>query len=282
MADLPAGFNSIEHLQQTWRSIHNKRVDNYFNDVTGNGDLTSIRASLKLACRSVDTDNLHASWMRADLFYSQSGLNKKDLAVVYGSKFDTAPPVAGHPQLFLCFSQDGSAASINEPLIEHEKSCRLMKFSCSSGNVKPAITKADMLAIANEIKTIFTDAKKGITYVTGNKTASYTDSDNGFPKGNYMLVNSKADAIKIYKGMCNAVDVTYKGDNHIVYNNPDKPSTTTATAGTTTILGKAVKNNRYRPLATLRFRYAYISLGTLVKPVFLIDTTLRNIGLIQP
>jgi hypothetical protein len=281
MADLPEGFNNIEHLQASWNSVHNKRVDRYFKDVDGNGDLSSVRASLKLACRALDNDNHYVSWMRADLFYAQTGYNRKDLAVIYGNKFDTAPPVAGHPQLFIYFSQDASASTLDEPIVEHEKSCRLMKFSCSAGNAKPAITKTEMVALANEIKTLFTDAGKGITYVTGNKSASYTDPENGFPKGNYLLANSKADAIKVYKAMCNAVDVTYRGDSHIIFNDPDKPSTTRANAGTTTIIGKTVKNRRYRPIATLRFRYAYISLGNLVKPIFLVDTTYRYQALVR-
>jgi hypothetical protein len=281
MADLPDDFNPFEHLQNTYRTEFNRRIDRYFKDIEGNGDLSSVRASLKLACRIDDNDNDAMMNMRHNLFFNVIGYARKNLAVVYGSKFDTAPPVAGHPQLFLAFSQDGAAQPTDEPLIEHEKSCRLMKFSCSSGGLHPAITKADMTAIANEIKTLFLDAKKGITYTTGNKSASYTDPEHGFPKGNYLLVNSKSNAHEIYSKMCNAIDVPYKGESHIILNDPDKASTTTATAGKSTILGKQVQNRRYRPIAVLRFRYAYISLGNLVKPIFLIDTTLRNQSLVN-
>ncbi|WP_193196412.1 hypothetical protein [Nostoc sp. MG11] len=278
---LPDNFSPFEHLQQTYKIEFNRRVDRYFRDVEGNGDLTSPRASLKLACRIDDNDNDAMMNMRRSLFFDVIGYSRKNLAVVYGSKFDTAPPVAGHPQLFLYFSQDGAAQPTNEPLLEHEKSCRLMKFSCSSEGTKPAITKVDMTAIANEIKTLFLDNKKGITYTTGNKSASYTDPDNGFAKGNYLLVNAKTDAVNIYSKMCNAIDVPYRGDSHIVLNDPDKASTTTATAGKTTILGTQRNNRRYRPVAVLRFRYAYISLGNLISPVFLIDTTLRNQSLVK-
>lgn len=278
---VPDNFDSFEHLQQTYRTEFNRRVDRFFNDVNGNGDLNSVRGSLKLACRIVDNDNDAVMSMRRNLFMDLIGYSRKNLAIVYGSKFDTAPPVAGHPQLFLHFSQDGAAQPSDEPLIEHEKSCRLMKFSCASGGIQPAITKSNMIAIANEIKTLFLDAKKGITYTTGNKSASYTDPENGFPKGNYLLVNSKNDATDIYSKMCNAINVPFKGSSHIVLNDPDKPSTTTATAGKTTILGQQRNNRRYRPVAVLRFRYAYISLGNLVSPVFLVDTTLRNQSLVN-
>jgi hypothetical protein len=278
---LPENFDNIEHLQKTYQIEFNRRVDRYFNDVQGNGDLSGPRPSLKLACRALDNDNQYATDMRHKLFFDVLGYGRKNLAVVYGEKFDTAPPVAGHPQLFIHFSQDGAAQPTDEPLIEHEKSCRLMKFSCTSDGVQPAITKTDMIAIANEIKTLFLDNKKGITYTCGNKSASYTDPDNGFPRGNYLLVNAKSDATNIYSKMCNAIDVPYRGDSHILVNDPDKPSTTTATAGKTTILGKQRNNRRYRPVAVLRFRYAYISFGTLIPPVFLIDTTLRNQSLVE-
>lgn len=278
---LPEGFDPFEQLQQTYKTEFNRRVDRFFSDVQGNGDLSGPRPSLKLACRITDSDNDAMMNMRHNLFFNVIGYNRKNLAIVYGSKFDTAPPVAGHPQLFLHFSQDAAAQPTDEPLLEHEKSCRLMKFSCSSDGVQPAINKNDMIAIAQEIKTLFLDAKKGITYTAGNKSASYTDPDNGFPKGNYILVNSKAEAESVYSKICNAIDIPFKGASHIIVNDPDKPSTTTATAGKTTILGKQRNNKRYRPVAVLRFRYAYISLGNLIPPIFLIDTTYRNQSLVS-
>jgi hypothetical protein len=277
---LPDNFNPFEHLQQTYRTEFNRRVDRYFKDVEGNGDLSSTRSSLKLACRILDTDNDAMMSMRHNLFMNVIGYGRKNLATVYGAKFDTAPPVAGHPQLFLHFCQDGAAVAEGETLLEHEKSCRLMKYSTTSDGVQPAITKANMIEIAAEIKNIFLDNKKGITYTCGNKTATYTDPTNGFSKGNYMLVNSKADAVSIYSKMCQVIDVPYRGDSHIIVYDPDKPSTTTATAGTTTILGKPRKNNRYRPVGILRFRCAYISFGSLIPPVYLLDTTLRHPSLV--
>ncbi|MEH2351936.1 hypothetical protein [Nostoc sp.] len=280
---LPDNFDPFEHLQKIYIPQHNALVKNYFSDLADDWkpNIASSRSALRVACTMIDNDNQLMMNLRHHLLFDLLGYGRKNLAIVYGGKFDTAPPVAGHPQLFLYFSQDGAAKPIDEPLIEHEKSCRLMNFSCSTEGAKPAITKVDMTAIANEIKTLFLDNKKGITYTTGNKSASYTDPDNGFAKGNYLLVNAKTDAVNIYSKICNAIDVPYKGDSHILLNDPDKASTTTATAGKTTILGKQRNNRRYRPVAILRFRYAYISLGNLISPVFLIDTTLRNKSLVE-
>jgi hypothetical protein len=284
MTELPANFDSWEHLQQTYMLEYNKRVDKFFSDVQGNGDLSGPRPSLKLACRLKDGDN-QATWdLRTSLFFDVIGYSRKNLAIVYGSRFDTAPPVAGHPQLFFVFSQDAAATPTEEPPIIHEKSVRLMKFSSASGDddgsSNTAITKANMTEIANEIKANFISSSRGITYTCGNKSASYTDPENGFAKGNYMLVNNRNDATEIYQKICNAIDVPFKTDKLIV-NDPDKASTTTASAGKITLLGKQVQNKRYRPVAILRFRLAYISLGTLIPPVILIDTTMRNKGLVS-
>ncbi|BAY10635.1 hypothetical protein [Calothrix sp. NIES-2098] len=278
---LPEGFDAFEHLQQTYRAEFNRRVDRYFSDVEGTGDLSSVRSSLKLACRITDDDNDAIMNMRRSLFFDVIGYGRKNLSITYGTPFGTAPPVAAYPQLFLVFMQDASAQAPQDDLVIHEKSCRLMKYACASGESRPAITKANMTEIATEIKELFLENHKGITYTSGNKSASYTDPSNGFPRGNYMLVNSKTDAVNIFEKMCNAIDVPFKGASHIVLNDPDKESTTTATAGTTTILGKSVKNRRYRPVAVMRFRYAYISLGNLTDPIFLIDTTFRNQSLVK-
>lgn len=277
---LPDDFNAFEHLQQTYKTEFNRRVDRYFRDVEGTGDLSSARASLKLACRITDNDNDAMMNMRHNLFVNVIGYSRKNLAIFYGNAFDNAPPVAGHPQLCLLFSQDESATTPEDTPVRHEKTVRLMRYSCTPGNSQPAITKANMTEIATEIKTQFLSGSRGITYTCGNKSVSYTDPPNGFSRGNYILVNSKEDGVNIYEKLCNVIDVPFN-PQLISVSDPDKPSTTTATAGKTTILGKQVQNRRYRPVAILRFRFAYISLGNLVPPVFLLDTTLRNQSLVS-
>ncbi len=47
MAELPV--DPFEHLQQTYKTEFNRRVDRYFKDVEGNGDLSGPRPSLKIS-----------------------------------------------------------------------------------------------------------------------------------------------------------------------------------------------------------------------------------------
>lgn len=280
---LPENFSAWEQLQKMISYNHNRLVREYFSDVGGEDwepDLSSTRAQLRIASTITDDDTDVMVQLRLYLFYDILGYGKRDLAVIYGSRFNDVPYVAGIPQLFLVFSQDEASTPENEPPIQHEKSARLMKFACKSGESKPAITKANMVDYAREVKAQFISNKKGVTYRSGNKSASYTDPENGFPKGNYMLVDSKAEAVEIYSKLCNVIDISFKPEK-LKVNSPDKSSTTSAQAGKITVLGKQIQNQRYRPIANLRFRYAYISLGALIPPVFLIDTTGRYKPLVE-
>ncbi|OUL36360.1 hypothetical protein BV372_08045 [Nostoc sp. T09] len=279
MADLPSNFDSWEHLQNTYMLEYNKRVDKFFSDVAGNGDLSNVRSSLKLACRLVDGDN-QATWnLRTSLFFDVIGYSRKNLSIFYGSSIDTNLPVAGHPQLFLYFSQDSQAVPVNGKRLDHEKSCRLTRYASKSGQSLPAITKANLLEIATEIKQQFVSGGKGIVYTAGKVSVSYTDPANGFPRGGRWLVNSKSEAITLYTKLCNVVDRPFD-INKINVNTPEKDSTTQVITATDTVLGKQYKESAYRPVANLRFRYAYVSFGSNISPIFLIDTTYRNTALL--
>jgi hypothetical protein len=217
--------------------------------------------------------------LRHHLLFDLLGYNKKNLAIFYGSSLDTALPVSGHPQLFLYFSQDSQAVPVNGKRLDHEKSCRLTRYASKAGQALPAITKANLIEIAREVKSQFVEGKKGLVYTSGKIAVSYTDPPNGFPRGGRWLVNSKTEAITLYQKLCNIVDRPFD-INKINVITPEKDSSTQASTQTDTILGKQYKEPAYRPVANLRFRYAYVSFGGSASPIFLIDTTFRNTALI--
>ncbi|MEH2367997.1 hypothetical protein [Nostoc sp.] len=279
MTELPSNYDSWEHLQSTYMLEYNRRVDKFFSDVLGNGDLSSVRSSLKLACRLVDGDN-QATWnLKTSLFFDVIGYSRKNLSIFYGSNSDIVLPVSNHPQLHLYFSQDSQAIPVNAKQIDHEKTCRLTRYASKSGESLPAITKANLLEIAREIKSFFMEGQKGITYTCGKVLVSYTDPINGFPKGNYWLVNSKSEAITLYGKLCNAIDRPFDA-NKINVGTPEKDSTVQGSSGTETILGASYKKRAYRPVANLRFRYAYVSFGGIASPIFLVDNTNRRTALV--
>ncbi|MBN3926116.1 hypothetical protein [Nostoc sp. NMS4] len=278
---LPDNFDPFEHLQKIYIPQHNAIVNRYFSDLGDDWkpNIASSRSALRVACTMVDNDNQLMMSLRHHLLFDLLGYSKKNLAIFYGSSFDTALPVSGHPQLFLYFSQDSQAVPVNGKRLDHEKSCRLTRYACKSGQALPAITKANLIELAREIKTQFVEGKKGLVYTSGKIAVSYTDPANGFPRGGRWLVNSKSEAISLYQKLCNVVDRPFDL-NKINVITPEKDSSTQASTQTDTILGKQYKEPAYRPVANLRFRYAYVSFGGSASPVFLIDTTFRNTALI--
>ncbi|BAY74177.1 hypothetical protein NIES25_51690 [Nostoc linckia NIES-25] len=278
---LPDNFDPFEHLQKIYIPQHNALVKRYFSDLGDDWkpNIASSRSALRVACTMTDNDNQLMMNLRHHLLFDLLGYARKNLAIFYGSSLDTALPVSGHPQLFLYFSQDSQAVPVNGKRLDHEKSCRLTSYASKAGQAMPAITKANLLEIARELKTQFVEGNKGIVYTAGKVAVSYTDPVNGFPRGGRWLVNSKPEAISLYQKLCNAIDRPFD-INKINVVTPEKDSTTQSSTLTDTVLGKQYKQAVYRPVVNLRFRYAYVSFGGSVSPIFLIDTTFKHTPLL--
>lgn len=282
MVELPDGFNAFEHLQDTIRREHNTLVRKYFSDLGADWtpNIADARNSLRTAVQMFDDDTAEMTMIRLYLFYDVLGYGKKGLATFYGGKFDNGVPlVAGHPQLFLYFSQDSGAVTDGVTRVDTEKSCRLTSFACKTGESLPAITKADLTEIGREVKNLFCEGGRGIVYTCGKIAVSYTDPAHGFPKGNYWLVNNKTEGVELYQKLCNVVDKPFD-ENKIKVGIPEKNNLTQLTTQDT-ILGKKYKHRAYRPIANLRFRHAYVSFGSVIPPIFLVDTTHRNQSLVN-
>lgn len=278
---LPDNFDPFEHLQKIYIPQHNALVKRYFSDLGDNWkpNIASSRSALRVACTMLDNDNQLMMNLRHHLFFDLLGYGKKNLAIFYGSTTDISTDVSAHPKLCLYFSQDAQAVPADGKRIDHEKTCRLTKYASKAGQALPAITRANLIELANEVKAQFVSAGKGLVYTCGKTLASYTDPVNGFPKGNYWLVNSKSEGIELYQKLCNVIDAPFNIDK-LNISTPEKDSTTNQNIGSDTILGKQYKRRAYRPVANLRFRYAYISFGNTAPPIFLIDTTFRHTALI--
>jgi hypothetical protein len=89
-----------------------------------------------------------------------------------------------------------------------------------------------------------------------------------------VLVNSKQDGIDLYRKICDVLDVVFD-ENKITVANPERNNMGT-TQQTVNIAGKKYKEKRYRPVANVRFRYAYLSFGGTIPPFWLVDLTGRN------
>jgi hypothetical protein len=252
-------------MRRTLRHIYNPLVDKWFKEPPALGNK---RGELKQTCLvDEDDDNLLIIICRILVFYLIIGFFRSGLATFYGSRFDRETDASKHPQLFLYFSQDSEAVPKNETKIDKEKSIRLMK-------VTEAVSKGELIALGRRIEGEFVNGKVGHTYTTGKTSVSYTDEENGFFRGNYVLVNNENEGIELYRKFCRLADVTFKMEN-ITVSDPERQNVG-GTRKSVNIAGKVYKEKRYRPVANVRFRYAYLSFGGTIPPFFLVDLTCRH------
>ncbi|MBE9059348.1 hypothetical protein [Sphaerospermopsis sp. LEGE 08334] len=265
MTELSKAAKQVVLIRNTLKYVYNPLVEKWFNNVARLG---TKRGELKQVCLvDEDDDSLIVVLLRLFFFYFICGYFRQGLANFYGSKFDRETDASKHPQLFIYFSQDSAAVPDGISKVDKEKSVRLLKINQS-------VTKTQLVELAREIKQQFIVDGKGWTYVTGKIAVSYLDENHGFYRGNYVLVNNKQDGIDLYRKICNIIDAPFDEDK-ITISNPEKPNLGT-TQKTINIAGKKYKEKRYRPVATVRFRYAYLAFGGTIPPFWLIDLTGKN------
>ena len=275
---LPDNFDPFEHLQKIYIPQHNALVKRYFSDLADDWkpNIASPRSALRVACTMVDNDNQLMMNLRHHLLFDLLGYGRKNLFVYYGSRDNIEPPVEGHPKIVFYFSQDAaSVPSEQNYKADAEYSLRLMDLENTSTNLRTKLVE-----IANEIKTQFVESKKGIILTKGSLGVIYKDPKNGFSNGRRVLTNTEADAIDLYRRMCNVIDVPFD-EQKITVSNPKKTSTIGSVTETQVIMGKTRKKRAYRRVVNVRFRYAYALIPGEEKPVFLVDTTARYQSLVK-
>lgn len=275
---LPDNFQPFEHLQEVYIPQHNALVRQYFSDHAPDWkpNIGTVRSSLRVACTMLDTDNQLMMNLRHHLLFDLLGYGRKNLFVYYGSKENIEPPVEGHPKVVFYFSQDSASVPPEQNYkTDAEYSVRLMDLENTSTNLH-----SKLVEIANEIKIQFINAKQGIILTKGNLSVIYKDPKHGFSNGRKILTNTEADAIDIYKRICNVIDAPFD-EQKITVSNPKKPSTIGSVTETQVIMGKTRKKRAYRRVINVRFRYAYVLIPGEPNPVFLIDTTYRYNALVK-
>lgn len=275
---LPDNFDPFEHLQKIYIPQHNALVNQYFSDL-GNDwkpNIASSRSALRVACTMTDNDNQLMMNLRHHLLFDLLGYGKKNLLIYYGSLESIDPPVEGHPKITFYFSQDShTVTAAQNRKSEAHYSLRLMDLENTSTNLR-----SKLIEIANEIKVQFINSKQGIILKKGNLGIIYKSPKEGFSSGRKILANTEADAIDIYRRMCNVIDKPFD-ETKISVTNPKKPSTVGEVTETQVIMGKTRKKRAYRRIEDVRFRYAYASVPGEPQPIFLVDTTYRYNALVK-
>ncbi|WP_392533757.1 hypothetical protein [Nostoc sp. C117] len=268
---LPDDFKPFDHLQAVYIPQFNVLVRRFFGDLPDDWkpNIATARSSLRVACTMLNEDNHAMMYLRSSLFFDLLGYGRKDLIVYHGAVDSLTQPVDGHPKVVFYFSQNKADVGVDEQFVDMECSFRLMT------ETPETFTKENALAIANQVKTEMTTGGKGITFIKGKNIYNYKHEEKGYR----LLIrgSTEADSIDLIQRLLRIQEVAFD-ENRLSVSEPKKSNTTTPT--THTVYGKTIKKPRFRPTATLHFRYAYVEVPGLKNNIFLVDTTHRHTALV--
>ncbi|MEI1375987.1 hypothetical protein PQG02_06955 [Nostoc sp. UHCC 0926] len=269
---LPDNFDPFQHLKEVYRPQHNAAVRLFFSDHPDDWkpNIATARASLRVACTIDPGDNELMIAMRHRLLFDILGYGNSNLVVYNGSKNDIAPPVDGHPKVYFYFSQDIESVPVGSTRADAEYSFRLMHETAAT------ITQAKLTALATLIKQHFVVEGVSIHFTKGKNIYRYSDPINGYRLMVY--AHLQTDALPIIEKMLECQEIAYD-ENLLSIHTPEKSNTTTPVEKL--VYGKEVKPPKFRPNANVRFRYAYVEIPLVKKPIYLVDTTHRHIPLVH-
>ena len=195
------------------------------------------------------------------------GYGKRGLGIFYGvpsEQFQEA--VEGRPQVFFYFSQDEASVPEGQGRVTAEYSFRLMNETSAT------ITPSKALTLARSIKEHFIAGNKGIVFTKGKTIYKYYDEPKGYRLRLYG--NNEGGAEDLIHKILAVREHTYD-EKKLVVCSPKRASNSNPTTKKT-VYGKKLSEQRYRPTANVRFRYSYLYIHGITKPIFLVDTTGRH------
>nr|WP_290226309.1 hypothetical protein [Trichocoleus desertorum] len=262
---LPETFSPWEHLQNVVMQVQNRRVRKEFNDVGGDDwdpDITTSRASLRVACTLRDDDSILQTFIRLWLF-DVTLLGASNLhPAIYGIPVTSfQESVKFLPQIRLYFSEDLAQVEDDFEPVEAEISFRLV------GQTSTTLTQSEMRAYANKIRTAFA-AGSGFTWKKGRLKASYKDQHHGYNM--ILTIWSEAEAKRVIEQV---LDIQGHAPNWDFLTVNEPKQTFPIVPGFQNILGKSRRKPRERPIAYVRFRYAELKLHGLPNDITLVDRT---------
>lgn len=268
---LPQGYNSKNHLVSVLSRVHNRIVKADFRDV-GDDDwessISTDRESLRTACTVRANDSLDIIISRLILYYIILR-RAQDLQIPYFGDSKSYVSRRNRPKVSLYFLADGLDVPRHKSATEGVISFRLMNETATS------MTRSKIEAVANRIKNSF--GGSGYVWQKGKKLVSYTDWDFGLQM--QILCRSASDAESLIRAVINVQNATsFDRENMNLVESQAESSRYPETPRREVILGDSVELSVERPNANVRFRYAWMTLPGLAKPINLYDrgVTLTN------
>lgn len=269
---LPENFQPFLHLQEVYLPQHNAAVRLFFSDLPNDWkpNIATARSSLRVACTMLPGENELMTAMRHRLFYDLLGYGNSNLIVYNGSTNDIAPPTSGHPRVYFYFSQDIASVPHGTSRVDAEYSFRLIKETAAT------YTKAKATTLATLIKEFFIVSGQGIQFAKGKNIYRYNDPANGYRLMIY--AHQETDALPIIQKMLECTETVYD-QNKLSTHEPLRDNTVTPPEEL--VYEKEIIPPKFRPNANVHFRYAYVEIPLVKKPVYLVDTTYQHIPLVH-
>ena len=263
---LPANFNRWAHLRSVLIRTQNRIVREEFADIGDDNwspEIQSARGSLRTACTIQPTDSAVTATIRLQLFYNVLNL-AEDEPWMGLPMHEVNERMSGRPMVTLVFYELPQDVAEGFRPVTGEIAFRLMDETPTS------ITEAKLRTIAQRIKSIFGTAG-GYRWKKGKSMASYTDTGKGFQF--QLLCRNATDARSL---ITDILAIQSESPDWMKMNykeNQAEAEAFPALPGVQSILGQSLRKPRRRPIAEVRFRYAWAFIPGREKPVPLVDLT---------
>jgi hypothetical protein len=260
----PDNFTPTEQLQDINRKVANRIVREYFKDVVNlesDLDLTAPRQSLLKACLHKEDDSVMLTILRNQLFNQYTTYARDQFPIVAGSLLDEIDAnITYKPKITLFFQEDADDVEADYRPVRMETSWRLTDETSST------ITKAKLTTIANRIKANF-GSGNGYVFRKGRKVITYKKLNEGYK---FSLRARDLDAGKaLIREILSINGHSLDSTKLKIAEVDDEEDAFPYNPGIQTVLGKRKSKPRSRPMTTVRFRYAYATIGGWGAPVHL-------------
>lgn len=257
-------FQHVEHLQSVIRRWVNREVRDYFSDLGGDEwdeDITTPRGSLRIACTHIDSDSLMMTHMRWQLF---ERIRRQAFDMPY-----YGIPVAGFhearkfkPQIQLYFQEDIQDVEPGFKPVTGQLSFRLMDYD--SDTITPPIAET----FANRVELNFFNGG-GYLWRKGRLMCSYTDRARGYQF--QILSRSDTVARELVERALDVQNHTPDWKFFRVSQTQNEAERYPVIPPNERIYGEIRRTPRRRPVADVRFQFAFLDVHGLTNPVPLVD-----------
>lgn len=253
----------FDALKSVFIRVHNPIVRRNFDNRLSDNSITTPAATMKWACLVHETDSATMILLRLFLYYiiCQGAANLQ--APIYGIPApDYGDNFKYKPQIKLFFNQKKQDIHKGYSAVHGIISFRL------PNETSETLTEAKLKILAERIERLFCPGNKGIAWHKGSIKLSYKDSHAGIDTS--ILVSDSGSGKTLLTKILEITNQHPRWEN-LTEHRPEKHSQ--QTSGYKRVLGKSVHRRRYRPRATVYFRYADIVFDQLPHGKRLVDIT---------